>query len=61
MLVLKESKRSVRGKKCHRPADAVADVMKFSNDDVSLDEAVARNGGQFVWPKNGGILFDTSW
>jgi hypothetical protein len=48
------------GKKPSRQHEVVDNSMRFSNSDVSLDEAIARNGG-LVMPKKGGILFDMSW
>lgn len=47
------TKRSVRSRK----ATIVDNSLRFSNGDVSLDEAVARNGGRLVLPKKLGIQF----
>jgi hypothetical protein len=47
------------GKGHYRPKEAVDNTLRFKNGDVSLDEAVARNGG-LVIPKKPGILF-SSW
>jgi hypothetical protein len=48
------------GQKRVRRQKAVDNSMRFSNSDVSLDEAIARNGG-LVIPGKPGIIFDLSW
>jgi hypothetical protein len=44
----------------NKKKDVAVNPMKFSNGDVSLDEAIKANNGHLEWA-NTGILKDTSW
>jgi hypothetical protein len=60
MMTTSKKPATSAGKKQSRQHEVVDNSMRFSNSDVSLDEAIARNGG-LVIPGKPGIIFDLSW